>query len=203
MMRRANRFANVSVCAALASACAALCLAQTEPVLTPAALLQQMHGEWSVSQRMWPVADANPVILPPAVAHRRVIQSSYLEELMEATQKDSKDAFTRIALFDYNLVTRRYEYFSLDSRLPQMMNERSRPSDAHPTQASNTIELAGSHFIAPVWGKASNVPFRYRLIVGDVHNDRQVVQLYLTPDSGADRREFLAFDYAYTRVASP
>jgi Protein of unknown function (DUF1579) len=202
MMRRANWFTHVTVYGALASACSTLCLAQTEPVPSPAALLQQMQGEWSVSQRMWPGAGADPVNLPPAVAHRRVVGNSFLEELMEAAQRDSKDAFTRIALFDYNPVTRRYEYFSLDSRLPQMMNERSRPGDAHPAQASNTIALAGSHFVAPMWGKASNVPFRYRLIVGDVHDDRQVVQLYLTPDSGTDRREFLAFDYVYARVVS-
>jgi hypothetical protein len=40
---------------------------------------------------------------------------------------------------------------------------------------------------------------RYRLAVGELEKDRQVVQLYLTPLSGKSLKEFLAFEYVYTR----
>ena len=46
--------------------------------------------------------------------------------------------------------------------------------------------------MAPTWGKEQNVPFQYRLVVGDVKGDRQTVKLFLTPESGKDRNEFLA-----------
>jgi len=43
------------------------------------------------------------------------------------------------------------------------------------------------------------VTFIYRLTVGEVEKDRQVVQLYLTPQSGESTKEFLAFEYIYPR----
>jgi hypothetical protein len=61
------------------------------------------------------------------------------------------------------------------------------------------LRLDGSRFVAPTWGKEYNVPFKYRLEVGAVHNDSQVIQLFLTPTSGKNRKEFLAFEYVYTR----
>jgi hypothetical protein len=62
------------------------------------------------------------------------------------------------------------------------------------------VKLEGGHFVAPKWGKADNVPFRYRLVVGDLKGDRQTVRLFLTPESGKDRMEFLAFEYRYVRA---
>jgi hypothetical protein len=43
------------------------------------------------------------------------------------------------------------------------------------------------------------VPFRYRIVIGPVKEARQAVRLYLTPRSGANIKEFLAFEYVYTR----
>jgi hypothetical protein len=33
-----------------------------------------------------------------------------------------------------------------------------------------------------------------------VDGDRQVVRLFLTPESGKDREEFMAFEYQYVRT---
>jgi len=44
---------------------------------------------------------------------------------MEPTQAGASDAFNRTSYFAFNSTTHKFEYFSLDSRLPQMMNERS------------------------------------------------------------------------------
>jgi hypothetical protein len=54
-------------------------------------------------------------------------------------------------------------------------------------------------FVAPQWTEAKNVVFRYRIDVGQVDKGRQTLRLYLTPQSGADTKEFLAFEYLYTR----
>jgi hypothetical protein len=163
----------------------------------PAIALKQMEGVWTVSQRMWPGAGAEPVNLSAGLARRRLVHNSFVEEVMESLESDGADSFRRVAYLNYNVLGRRYEYFSLDSRLPQMMNERSLPGDA--LGGLDPLKLDGSRFVAPTWGKENNVPFKYRLEVGAVHNDNQVIHLFLTPTSGKNRKEFLAFEYVYTR----
>ena len=88
----------------------------------------------------------------------------------------------------------------MDTRAPQMMNERSHKADvAGESQDSGAKTLYGGTFVATQWGEARNVPFRYRIVIGEVVKERQVVRLHLTPLSGENRREFLAFEYVYTR----
>jgi hypothetical protein len=43
------------------------------------------------------------------------------------------------------------------------------------------------------------VAFSYRLTVGGIEDDDQVVRLYLTPRAAENAKEFLAFEYVYTR----
>jgi hypothetical protein len=163
------------------------------------ALLQKMEGNWTVTEKMWPGSGQAAVDLPPATAHRHLIQQSFLEEVMEPSQAGAAVAFNRTSFLDFNATTHQFEYFSLDSRLPQMMNERSAAVDPALTSGTS-VNLQGGHFVAPMWGKAHNVPFLYRLVLGDLKGDRQTVQLFLTPESGKDRQEFLAFEYLYVRA---
>lgn len=162
-------------------------------------LMQQMVGTWNVQQRMWPGFGAEAVNLPPALARRHLMAGGFLQEVMEAVKKSGKGSFTRTAFFNYNVVNQQYEYFSLDSRAPQMMNERSDKTEEKPNPGKEGIKLNGGSFVAPQWGSASNVVFTYRLTIGEVENNRQVVQLYLTPQEGESVKEFLAFEYIYTR----
>jgi hypothetical protein len=161
---------------------------------------QIMAGEWSVSQRMWRGPGVEATSLPPAVAHRRLLGSAILQEEMDLAPGEKADSFTRMAYFEYNAVTSQYEYFSIDSRAPQMMNERSYRDDAQNGTGGPAISLWGSGiFVAPKWGDATNAAFRYRLKISPVQQNRQIVQLYLTPVSGESAKEFLAFEYIYTR----
>jgi hypothetical protein len=196
MIKRATSVAAIVLIAAGCAQAADL-PGDAKPPVPP--LLQKMEGNWTVSEKMWPGSGQEAVDLPAATAHRRLIQKSFLEEVMEPTQAGASDAFNRTSYFEFNSTTHKFEYFSLDSRLPQMMNERSAVVD--PSLVSDSgVELEGGHFVAPKWGKAHNVPFRYKLAVGDVKRDRQTVQLFLTPESGKDRKEFLAFEYLYVRA---
>jgi len=187
--------------------CVALCSvahAQNAPPNTagsnaPSTLIQQMVGTWQVQQRMWPGVGAEAVNLAPAVARRRLIAGAYLEEVMQPIKRAAKESFVRTAYFNYNAVNQQYEYFSLDTRAPQMMNERSDKTAQQGKPDSGAIKLQGGSFVAPQWGAATNVAFTYRLTVGGIENDRQVVQLYLTPQAGENLKEFLAFEYVYTR----
>ena len=162
-----------------------------------ASLIHSMLGTWDVKEWMWQAPGGAAVPLPSAVAHRRLIGNDFIQEVMSATP-GSEGAFTRFAYFGYNAVNQDYEYFSLDTRAPQMMNERSFGAGSG-VPARHSIDLLGSTFVAPQWGKLTNAAFRYRLVVGPVEHDRQEVVLYLTPLSGASQPEFQAFKYVYSR----
>jgi hypothetical protein len=199
-MRHRNRADSyltlVAACIALSAPCSGVADAQKPANQVPGTpLIDDMVGTWSVEQRMWPAAGADPKVLPPALATRTVKPGGFLQEVMEPERKLDQESFQRIAYFNYNTVSKQFEYFSLDSRMPQMMNERSNAIDS----ASTRINLEGGTFVAPQWGNATNVAFTYRLVIGSIERDRQIVQLYLTPKSGKDRQEFLAFEYVYTR----
>lgn len=161
-------------------------------------LIRQMVGVWHVRSRMWPGPDAKAVDLPPATARREIVRDAFLQEVMEPADKSGQAPFTRVAYFSYNQINQQYEYFSLDSRLPQMMSYVV--PGANKARGGRLELVGGTSFVAPEWGTAKNVPFMYRLTVGPVDENRQVVQLFLTEQTGRGRRkEFLAFEYVYSR----
>jgi hypothetical protein len=164
-------------------------------VVTP--LMKQMTGTWQVSARMWPGVQGKPVVLPPAIARRELIRGTFIQEVMEPGGKSGEPPFTRIAYLSYNTVNQQYEYFSLDSRLPQMMSYVV--PGANKT-LDGKVELTGASFVAPEWGTEKNVPFMYRLVIGPVANHRQVFQLFLTQQNGKGS-EFLGFEYVYAADA--
>jgi hypothetical protein len=175
------------------AACAAPAAADRAP-----ALLGRMAGTWTVTQRMRPAADAKMIDLPPAVARRQLVGDAWIEETMTpaSTPTSEQDAFTRTSFLNYNPVEKVYEYASLDTRAPQQMRYASATMDA--AGAAAPIRLKGGRFVAARWGDARNVAFDYRLEIGGVEEDRQRVQLYLTP-VGPGGKEFLAFQYDYAR----
>lgn len=160
------------------------------------ARIQRMVGTWDVQQRMWPAADAAPIALPPAVAKRQLVGGAFLREAMTQASAQGDGAFTREAWFDYNAVEQRYEYASIDTRAPQLMQEKSVGPDVAET---GDLHLYGGRFVAPQWGDYRDAAFRYRLDIGRVEHGRQRVRLYLTPLAGNSPGEFLAFEYIYTR----
>lgn len=169
-------------------------VAQTAP-----ALLQNMTGTWNVEQRTWSGSGAAAVQLPPAVAQRRLIDDKYLEESMQPSTlaPGQPGFFVRKAILNYNVVNKQYEYFSIDTRAPQAMTEKSLPTKA--SNESKELRLSGGSFVVPEWGPAKNVRFKYRLTVGAVQDGKQTVHLYLTPQSVLPKKEFLAFEYKYVR----
>lgn len=160
-------------------------------------LIRAMIGTWGVKEWMWPSPDSQPTRLPDAVAKRQPIAGSFLQEIM-STPAGTKSAFTRISYFGYNAVSRQWEYFSIDTRAPQMMNERGVGANGS-TSKSDSINLLGGMFVAPQWGDTKNGAFRYRLVVGPIRDNHQEVDMYLTPVTAVGKPEFLAFKYIYTR----
>ena len=159
------------------------------------ALMKQMTGTWQVRSRMWPGSNAKAVDLPQSVARRELVRDTFLQEVIEPSDKSAQPAFTRIAYFSHNPINQQYEYFSLDSRLPQMMTYVVPGANK---MRDGKVELTGTSFVAPEWGAQKNVAFMYRLTIGPVENDSQVMQLFLTEQNG-EGSEFLAFEYVYRR----
>ncbi len=162
----------------------------------PGERLAGMAGTWDVQQRMWQGPEADPVELPSAIAQRRLVQQAYLEEDMMHVP-GAADPFNRRAVLNFNPVTSRYEYISIDTRAPQLMVELSVPQDDE--ASASGIRLQGGSFLAPEWGTAKNVRFNYRLTIGAIEGNRQIVRLYFTPENGMPTNEFVAFEYVYVR----
>jgi hypothetical protein len=108
-----------------------------------------MAGTWKVQQRMWPAFGAEAINPPPAVARCHLMIGGFLEEVIEPVKKSAKTSFKRIAYFNYNVVNQQYEYFSLDSRAPQMMNERGDKTEEQSNPGKDGIKLNGGSFAAP------------------------------------------------------
>ncbi len=178
-----------------------LALGQSTPTTEPkpSSFLENMAGEWKVTQRVWYGPTAKATALPPALARRYLLAGGILEERMEAATGLKDDVFTRMSYLEYNPVTRQYEYFSIDTRAPQMMNERSYGNSNQGTDGSQPLSLWGGIFVAPKWGDANDAAFRYRIVIGPISQDRQLVSLYLTPVSREAGDEFLGFEYVYSR----
>jgi hypothetical protein len=85
--------------------------------------LTQQAGTWRVQQRIWSSATAEPVVLPPMVAERRMVHDVFLEESMQPAAGSGQEPFTRIAYVSFNPVNRRFEHVSLDSRYAPIMFE--------------------------------------------------------------------------------
>lgn len=165
------------------------------------ALLGEMVGTWDVLSRIWTGPDAKPITLPLAVAKRRLIGGTLLEEIMTPAPETDQESFTRVAYLNYNDTTRRYEWSSWDSRAPQMMYETSYAGSdpgLGQEQDRRVISLYLGGFVLPQWGKATNAAFKQRRIV-EIERNRQVTRQYWTPISGQSAEEFLAVEYVYTR----
>ena len=109
--------------------------------------LSSMAGTWDVTQRMWPAPGAEAISLPPAIAERRLVRGTYLEEVMTPATDGQPGSFSRNAFINFNPVSSKYEYTSLDTRAPERLRNvftrmfQRRTSAARP--ADTIIPVAG------------------------------------------------------------
>ncbi|MQA81655.1 MAG: DUF1579 domain-containing protein [Streptosporangiales bacterium] len=123
------------------------------------ALLTQLAGTWDVRQRTWAGPGSDPVTLPAATAHRRLVHDAYVEESMTLAENDDGEQFTRHAVITRNDVNQTFEYFSIDSRLPQM-TAHERDSHLHHRPRARSRATAPRLLIAetPFSGAPSPCP---------------------------------------------
>jgi hypothetical protein len=158
-----------------------------------ARLLGELVGTWDVEQRVWAAAGADPLLLPPMVAERRLIGDAYLEEDLEPKPGSEQEPFTRLAFLFFNLTIRRFEYVSMDTRFPGIMFERSFDEGCD----NDTIALDIDMFVLPGFGSeltAQAVKQRRLLTMQDA--DTTTVKQYWT---ACAQPEYLAVEYIYRR----
>jgi hypothetical protein len=154
-------------------------------------------GDWSVRQRVWSSAEAEPIELPPMVARRRMVRDVFLEEVMEAAPGSGQDPFTRTAYLSFNPINRRFEHVTLDSRYPPVMFETSVDDQVENGQV---IALYVSGFTTPPAGFGDIPPREWAsqrrlLIVQD--QDTTICRQYWTLPQSAP---FLVMEYTYQRT---
>jgi Protein of unknown function (DUF1579) len=80
-------------------------------------LLATDAGSWEVVATLRPTADAKPMVTRGLVAERTLI-GLYLQEVMKPGANSSEPEFQRIDYLTYNRVEGRWQYVSMDTRLP-------------------------------------------------------------------------------------
>jgi hypothetical protein len=120
----------------------------------------------------------------------------YLEEVMTPAASTGQPAFTRVCYLCFNVLNSRWEYVSLDTRIPaQLMYELSADGKLAEGQTL-VLDLPG--FTLPGWGSDVTGQWaRQRREITLEDPDRQIMRQYWTLP--ATPKEYLAVSYVYSR----
>jgi hypothetical protein len=158
-------------------------------------LFRPLVGVFAVENHLWPAPGAEPLV-STAVARRRMVDDLYLEEVMAPAVDSGQPPFTRICYLDFNYVNRRWEYVSLDTRIPAYLMYETSVDET--VQDGKIIVLHLPSFTLPGWGAevtGQTVRQRRELVVESA--DRQVMFQYWTLPASAT---YLAVHYTYDRL---
>lgn len=156
--------------------------------------LARRAGLWDVAMTLRLTPDAEPVVTTGIIAERSMI-GLYLHEVMKPAPGSDTTDFRRVAYLHYNRVEGRWQYVSLDTRLPVGIM----PAWSHrkPTGTALVLEFENLAFV----GFGREVEGRLvhsNLVITRESDDHDVSQQYWTQADGTGR-EWLAVQYEYTR----
>ncbi|MDQ8757752.1 DUF1579 family protein [Sphingosinicella sp. LHD-64] len=154
--------------------------------------LAERTGTWEVVATFWPAPGAQPVVTQGLVAERRMV-GSFLEERM--MPGGDGPAFTRIDYLGFNRVEGRWQYVSLDTRLPVGIMPATSFDRGDPDRLSLVFEpLAFAGFGDTVEGRM----MRADLTISREGPDREVKEQRFVFASG-DGTPWRAVRYEYRR----
>jgi hypothetical protein len=159
--------------------------------------LQKLAGLWDVTMTLKLAPDAQPQITKGLVAER-TMHGLYLEERMHPAAGSSIPAFERIDYLTWDPVQTRWEYASMDSRVPVgiMFGRGFDRASGRGVGPASEITVYFDNFANPGFGEPGSV-MRARHVDYLESNDHHVKQQYWTR-LGAP--EWLAVEYVYTRA---
>lgn len=159
--------------------------------------LQKLAGLWDVTMTMKPSPDAPPQIVRGLIAER-TMHGLYLEERMHPGPGSAVPMFERIDYLTWDPVQTRWEYASMDSRVPVgiMFGRGFDRASGRGIGPSSEITVYFDNFANPGVGEPG-ATMRARHVDYLESNDHHVKQQYWTKLGSP---EWLAVEYVYTRA---
>ncbi|MEJ7598756.1 MAG: DUF1579 family protein [Kofleriaceae bacterium] len=177
--------------AAVADPTAAQRLNETGP---EAQLLERDAGTWEVTATMWQAPGAKPMITKGLVAERTMV-GRYLQETMKPAAGSKDPPFTRLDYLHFSRVEGRWQYVSMDTRMPVGVMPAS--SFDRGSEKSVTLEFAPLAFVG-MGDKVEGTMMRSNLVITRDGKDHQVKEQHWVKADGSGK-EWLAIRYDYRR----
>jgi hypothetical protein len=156
--------------------------------------LTRRAGTWDVTFTNWDAPGAEPTVVTGLIAERRMI-GPMLEEILRPAPSAGGGPFVRVDDLTFNRLEGRWQYMSMDSRVPfGLMTAAS--LDADPEQR---VFVTFTPFATTGSGPAaSGQMFRMEQVIQRQDADHETKDQYFTPAGGAPAK-WLAKRYSYTR----
>ncbi len=160
--------------------------------------LVQRTGTWDVTITSWEKPGAKPVVLTGLVAERRMI-GPMLEEVLHTVPGAPGASFTRADFLTFNRLEGRWQYMSMDGRVPDgMMTAYSLDADPEQHIFMSFLPFANANVIG-----ASAIGQLWRMeqtIVREDANHERKSQYFTV--AGSAPVKWLGMTYSYTRRAN-
>jgi hypothetical protein len=196
---------------ALAAAGAVLCggaapAGAADPMAAPSAVqrmqeqgpesqeLGRRTGLWDVVSTFRLTPDAMPAVTPGVVAERKMV-GLYLEEVMKPAPGADTADFRRISYLTFSKVEGRWQYVSLDTRLPvgiMPATSFGKEADRVLTLQFEPLGFVGSGSVV------GGTMMRSNFVVTRESDNHETMRQYFIAADGTGR-EWLAVQYDYTR----
>lgn len=155
--------------------------------------LTRRAGSWEVVMTLRTAPNAEPIVIRGLIADRTVI-GSYLQEIMKPAPGSKVPDFRRIDYLTYNMLQRRWQYLSMDTRAAVgLMFAQGMGNDQ-----GGDLTVYFTDFPAPTeFGPELAGRFiRARHVLTRESDSREVVRQYWTVGTFA---EWVGVQYEYTR----
>lgn len=159
------------------------------------AALAARTGLWDVVETIWPQPGASAEVVRGQVAERRMV-GLYLQEVIHPSpQEPAAAAVNRLDYLGFNRVTGRWEYLSMDTRVPAGLM----PAWSFEADTPKRIRVQFEPFAVAGGGAAvSGQMLRMEQLIEQAGPDADSKdQYFILADGGATK--WLAHRYTYTR----
>lgn len=156
--------------------------------------LAKRAGVWDVTFTSWSKPGAAPVTVDGLVAERQMI-GPMLQESLGPAPKTPGSSFTRIDYLTFNRITSRWDYVSMDTRVPNGLM----PAWSFDRGSAEQIVVTFQPFaIAGAGAEVRGQMIRMEQVITRQGPDREVKDQYFILADGVGTK-WLSKSYAYTR----
>lgn len=150
-------------------------------------------GTWDVTATLKPTPDAKPMV-QKAIAERKLV-GNYLQETMHPDAGSKDPPFTRIDYLTFDRVEGRWQYVSMDTRMPVGIMPAT--SFDRGTDKQITVEFAPLGFVG-MGDKVEGTMLRSNMVITRDGADHQTKEQQWIASDGTGRR-WTAVSYDYRR----